>query len=413
MMMKSSYIKLSRVIQAHHIYRLIFLILKLIPAIALPQYMDVEDIGTYGAVIGYVYLISFFSGYELWYYHNRNFVSSDKLEDKQKVIEKQFGMYFYTYIPSIIAAAMVGAGYSNSMLLYIPTLTIITHLSQENSRILICLARHKDSAILQCIQSLWVLAFPFNIISDVESVFLLILLSSLASLIYSYARVYKYIDIFPNPFKFAPISNFSGLIKPSTYLLVTVLCMKLYLYLPRIFLEESGYSLEAGIFTYFQNLATISDYFVQYFVVAVYTPKLIANRDKGLEFKTITSNFFKMNSCISVGVAIMTAIFGYVYIFYFLSNEVYENHFFAFLCLVAINSLVAVSGFYATMLYVMCEDKLYRFSMIYSLAIAVMFMATMYYANVNIDKLATTLLVMGIYALSLLLVRLYYYSRVK
>lgn len=400
-------------LQAHHIYRLAFLILKLIPIVALPKFMDVKDIGTYGAVIGYVYLLSFFSGYEIWYTHNREFISSEKLVDKQKVIFKQFGMYSYTYIPTMIVAVLIGVSYGGLMGLYVPVLTIFTHVAQENSRILISLSRHKDSAILQCIQSLWVVAFPFGLISDVESILQLILFSTLLSLLYSYVRVFKYIKILPNPFRVFAISDFIEVAKPATYLLCTVMCMKLYLYLPRIYLEESGQSLEAGIFTYFQSLATISDFFVQYFVIAVYTPKLISHRYNNIQFETTVLDFFKVNLYLSIGIAFMSGLFGYIYIFYFVSDEVYQVHFLTFLALVVINAVVAISGFYATMLYVLQKDKLYRQSMIYSLVIATAFFAIALFFNFGVSELGITLMLMLVYALSLLLVRLYYYHRVK
>ena len=345
--------------------RIFVLALKLIPILFFPYYFSSSEIGDYGVVFGYIYILIYLASFEFWFKYNRDFTKLKTNLEKEQLLSKQNQKYLFNYLFVIPILILFLSSYSLDIIFYSFVILISYHLAQEISRLLILLEDHLNASLLQLLQALWVLFLPFGFINSVSTLLLYISIFAFLALVASILVLYmkyniKYTTTFKLTFNYIEY-------KEMILILLSALLIKFIFFLPRFILEWKNQLDLAGIFTYFQSISMVSEYFLYFFIQAIFIPKLLKNNQD----KSLIKSF--KNQMI-VGVILLFFLIStgmYILVNYIIKDDIYSQYLYIGYMILFAVCILGFSGFYTSISYINHDDKSYKFAILYSFFLAI------------------------------------------
>ncbi len=347
------------------IVRIVILFLKLIPILFFPYFFSPKDIGLYGVILGYISTFIYLVGFEFWFIYNREFTVVKTLEEKQEIIKQQNSHYFINYIFVLPIFIIVLFDFNLYLICYSVLILIFYHLAQELNRIFIHLEEHLISSIIQFIQSSWVFLLPLGLVKSINALFLSLLVFSFLAFIYGVYSLYnrhniKYVFVLNKKIRIDDYQNVF-------LIMINALLLKCMFFLPRFIFEYFNHLKEAGIFTYFQSISMVIEYFSYFFIQAIFMPSLLKDKEnKDLKNKFI----FQMISG-NVLLFFLTILGTFVLTKFIIKDGLYYSYIGIACIIILSTTIVSISNSFSSLNYVNHDDVSYKKAVFYSFVFSI------------------------------------------
>lgn len=363
---------------ANIFFRLLNLFLKFALTFAIAKIITTEELGIYGTILASTTLLVTILGWELWYFFNRELTLGyqNNIKKTITILTDQFFGYILLYIFIVPLSYFYLLKNFEIYWMYIIVISISLHLSQEISRIYIHVNRHLiASATVLFVQSGWILVLLYYFYMSKE-----LDLRSLLEINAQYASVFMLISIFIfmkimqiklKYIKFGIVNiNFAKVIRTvlkSTKFLINVIFFLLGILIGRFVLESLDLLELTGVYSYYQNIASVSMVIVSFGLTSIIIPKLLQNKSNITEHNYMLKPFFLKTVYFSFFTFIIMNFIAYMYVFYLLEKDIFCKYFYVFVIINFAYFLINLNSYYASILYVWKKDGEIIKSNLYSL----------------------------------------------
>lgn len=252
---------------------------KFLLMMAIARYLTVKDVGDYGLYVSIIVISLYFVGLDFYVYSTREILDPKVKKNTGGILFNQFIFFLFSYLllaivwPGLLTLSVItGLG----GLLF--ALTISEHLSQECYRVLIIKEKITIANFILFIRSgIWCyLCVPllFFKLVNLEQIFYLWLVFSLASVVFGMVFIAKYEAISISDFKL----DFKWLrrgIRTSFLFFLGTLCLRAINYLDKVIAVHFIPSPKLGVYVFFFGISSAVQAIIDVLVVTRYYPSLV------------------------------------------------------------------------------------------------------------------------------------------
>lgn len=334
---------------AFYFIRTLQILIKFVALLFIPNTLNIVDMASYGYINTLVNVFVVLYGMELWYYYNRE---TSKADSHSYLLNKQYSLYLFLYIIYTPFLIYMLRTFDAETIAMVVVFGVLSHWVQEIVRSLIHVGKLTESALVNVVQSLWVVIFLPGKMLSIEMFLLSMLISTFLSFILGW--------YFLGALSISGLFNkdifiFNRLLKDIQYIkcyFFSSLSMRLALSIPVLFYKHINAETPLAVYSYYYALASGMEFFIYYFVQSKYISKLIhANSNNRPEFLRLKKEYFLQNS-----IAIVVLLSGAVgFCFYILpllitNKDIIQYVNVSVYILVAM-SIMNFSNYYAVVLY--------------------------------------------------------------
>jgi len=376
--------------------RLFNILLKFALTFVIAKIITTKELGIYGTILATITLSVYILGWEVWYFYNRELTPNYKndIQKTIKVLTDHFFSYFILYICFIPLIIFYSLKNYDIYWAYIVIIIVTLHLSQEMSRIYTHINQHLlASTTTLLVQSGWIVVLLYYFYTSKE-----LNLNSLLEINAQYASFFMlitilfFIKIMQIKFKYIQFGfrNFSftkivTTIINSTKFLVSVMFFLLGIVIGRFFLENLGLLELTGVYSYFQNIASVSMVIVNFGLTALTIPKLLQNKDDINNHRLMLKSFFFKTMYFSFFVFLFMSLATYFYVYSLLEKKIFCQYFYVFILINFAYFLINLNSYYSSILYVWKKDWEVVMSNTYSFLSVVPLFGLLYIVNYPIE----------------------------
>lgn len=321
----------------------------------IPNLLGHADLANYGYINAVVNIFIILYGFELWYFYNRD---TAKKESTEKIFINQYSNYLFLYILFVPVLYFLMMDFNITIIFMVIAFSIISHFVQEVVRSLIHLGELTESAIVNIMQSSWVIAFLIIHKSSLEYVLSCMLLGSVLSLLLGIYFI-KQLDI-KKLFKLDSfdLHRFINDLKKVARYFVSSLCMRLALSAPILLFKHINSEDSLVVYSYYFALAMGMEFFIYHFIQARFISRLVFNNaNDENEYLKDKRTYFVQNTFFIALSLIGSYVFCGLLLPFLITNEVILGGFYYGGCILLSVAIMNFSNYYAIVLYSQHNDR--------------------------------------------------------
>lgn len=339
-----------------YILRIFQFILKFGTILFIPNYLDIDNLSYYSYINTISNIGIVFFGAEIWYYYNRKYPSIS-LSRYKKTLNEQYSSYISLYMLGIPILILALNSFNDTIIIKAIFFCILSHWIQEIIRSLIYIKKLTQAAIINIIQSLWIISFFIGEKHTINYTLNSMLITSITSILISRLFIPEIKLPFQYPLNKKNLIRTYFIIKKIKWYFISSLSMRLSLALPVIYYKLTSDNNNLAIFTYYYTIATGIEFFVYHFIQAKFMYPLINENKNNITSYLITKKkYFLQNSFFNIILLFSAIIFSIYILPYIVNNHIITNNISKGILIIISMSFINITNYYSIILYTQCKD---------------------------------------------------------
>lgn len=349
----------------------------------IPNFLNTENLGYYSYIntITNVFIILF--GMELWYFYNRK-ITTVESGNFSEILSEQYAGYMVFYIVLLPLLIAFFHGFTIDVIAKASVLAILSHWVQEINRNLIYLSRLTEAAVINIVQSGWIVLFLFtkdvHINQTLNAMIISLFVCSLLGRFYlPELKVFSF-----STFSFFSLKKLYLNLIAARWLFISSISMRLAVSLPVLYYKSTNNIHDLAIFTYFYAIGTGIEFFIYHFVQAKFMGRLLQSFVTDInKYKKIKKSYFIQNFVLCCILLCGAVGFSYEILPYVVKNRVITDSVALGVIVIAGIAIVNITNYYSVVLYSQNKDIANIFIPTFSLFFSLLIVLPLYFLKIN------------------------------
>lgn len=324
--------------------------------IFIPNFLDTKNLGYYSYINTIVNISIIMFGMELWYFYNRE-IALLKGDERKATYSQQYISYILFYIIILPLVVFSLKDFDLEVIVKGCLLAVLSHWVQEVNRSLIYLLRLTEAAIINIVQSGWVLLFLFGNTFSIDQTLSSMIAALVICLILGMVFLPE-LTIFSNiTLKAMRISAILKNIYNVKWYFVSSISMRLAIALPVLFYKNIDNIQDLAIFTYYFAIGTGIEFFLYHFVQAKFMGTLINLFSNNLlEYKKLKRQYFYQNGLVCIVLSLGAILFSVIILPIIVKNPVIIHGVWKGAVVICGIAMINFTNYYSIILYSQKKD---------------------------------------------------------
>lgn len=375
----------------------------------IPNFLNTENLGYYSYIntVTNVFIILF--GMELWYFYNRE-ITITKNGEYSEILSEQYAGYIVFYIIFLPLLIAFFYDFTIGVIVKAGVFAILSHWVQEINRNLIYLSRLTEAAVINLVQSGWVVLFLFakevNINQTLNAMIVALVVCVVLGRFYlPELKIFSF-----SVFSFFSFKKLYLNLIVARWLFISSISMRLAVSLPVLYYKSTNNIHDLAIFTYFYAIGTGVEFFIYHFVQAKFMGRLLKNFVTDIkQYKKIKKSYLVQNSVLCCILLFGAVGFSYEILPYVVKNKtITESVSLGIIVIVGI-SVINMTNYYSVVLYSQKKDIANVFTPPFSLLLSLFIVLILYLMKINESMLGYFYFL--IFSALIALLRLYFWYK--
>ncbi|HAT3903056.1 TPA: hypothetical protein I9Y49_001724 [Citrobacter koseri] len=375
----------------------------------IPNFLNTENLGYYSYIntVTNVFIILF--GMELWYFYNRE-ITTAKNGEYSEILSEQYAGYIVFYIILLPLLIIFFHDFTIGVIVKAGVLAILSHWVQEINRNLIYLSRLTEAAVINIVQSGWVVLFVFakevNINQTLNAMITALFVCVVLGRFYlPELKIFSF-----SAFSFFSLKKLYLNLIAARWLFISSISMRLAVSLPVLYYKSTNNIHDLAIFTYFYAIGTGIEFFIYHFVQAKFMGRLLQSFVTDInQYKKIKKSYFIQNSVLCCILLCGVVGFSYEILPYVVKNRIITESVTLGVIVIVGIAIVNVTNYYSVILYSQKKDISNIFTPTFSLFLSLIIVVLLYFLKINESMLGY--LYFLIFSIVVALLRLYFWYK--